>query len=124
MTLLLNILWLIFGGFLSAFAWALAALLMALSVIGLPWVPAILRIAYYNLLPFGNRVETAGETTSIGLLGNIVWFVLAGWWLALAHIGLAVTLALTLIGLPFAWAHLKLAMLTLAPVGTVIVSER
>jgi uncharacterized membrane protein YccF (DUF307 family) len=121
MTLLLNILWLICGGFLSAFGWALAALLMTISVVGLPWVPAALRIALYNLLPFGNRVESTGEDSSLGLVGNVIWFILAGWWLALGHIALAVVLAMTIVGLPFAWAHLKLAMLTLAPVGTVIV---
>lgn len=120
MTLLLNILWIVFGGLLSALGWLLAALLMAITIVGLPWVPAILRIASYTLLPFGYRAESGPTTTPVGLLGNIIWFVLAGWWLALGHILLAVSLALTIIGIPFAWAHLKLAMLTLAPVGTII----
>ncbi len=121
MTLLLNLVWLIFGGgLLAACGWALAALLMAISVIGLPWTPAALRVADYSLLPFGRRIETTA--TPVNLLGNIIWFVLAGWWLALGHLLLAIGLALTIIGLPFAWAHLKLASLTLAPVGTSVVS--
>ncbi len=122
MIFLLNLVWLILGGgLLAAFGWALAALLMALSIVGLPWTPAALRVADYTLLPFGRRIETSGNTP-VNLVGNIVWFVLAGWWLALGHLLLAVGLAITIIGLPFAWAHLKLARLTLAPVGTAVVS--
>ena len=122
MTFLLNLVWLVFGGgLLSAFGWALAALLMAISIVGLPWAPAALRVADYTLMPFGRRIEAAGSAP-VNLLGNIVWFVLAGWWLALGHLLLAVGLAVTIIGLPFAWAHLKLAHLTLAPVGTEVVT--
>lgn len=122
MIFLLNLVWLIFGGgLLAAFGWALAALLMALSVVGLPWTPAALRVAEYTLLPFGRRIEASGSTP-VNLVGNVVWFILAGWWLALGHLVLAIGLALTVIGLPFAWAHLKLAHLTLAPVGTAVVT--
>jgi uncharacterized membrane protein YccF (DUF307 family) len=122
MNVLLNLVWLIFGGgLLAAFGWALAALLMALTVIGLPWTPAALRVADYSLLPFGRRIETTASTP-VNLIGNIIWFVLAGWWLALGHLLLAIGLAVTIIGIPFAWAHLKLAYLTLAPVGTEVVS--
>lgn len=118
--LLLNILWLIFGGFPMAVGWMIAALIMAITIIGLPWAPAALRIAVYTLLPFGNRVENR-PTGPLSLLGNIIWFILAGWWLALGHLALAILLGITIIGLPFAWAHLKLARLSLAPVGTTIV---
>lgn len=120
MTILLNILWLVFGGLEAALAWVVAAVLMALTIIGLPWVPAALRIALYTLLPFGQTVEP-GDTGTVSFVGNVVWFLLAGWWLALVHLILAFGLAITIIGLPFAWAHLKLAKLSLAPVGTVIV---
>jgi uncharacterized membrane protein YccF (DUF307 family) len=119
---LLNIVWLIFGGgLLAACGWALAALLMALSIVGLPWVPAAFRVADYSLLPFGRRIETDGSKP-VSLLGNIVWFVLAGWWLALGHLILSIALGITIIGIPFAWAHIKLARLTLAPVGTALVT--
>ncbi len=120
MTLLLNILWLVFGGLISACAWLLAAALMALTIVGLPWAPAALRIAGYTLLPFGQTVVDR-DPGALSLAGNIIWFVLAGWWLALGHLLLALGLALTIIGLPFAWAHVKLAGLSLAPVGKAVV---
>jgi uncharacterized membrane protein YccF (DUF307 family) len=120
MSLLLNIAWMILGGLVAAFGWLVAALLMAISIVGLPWVPAALRIAGYTLLPFGQRVEER-DPGPLSLIGNIVWFVLAGWWLALGHLLLAIACAVTIIGLPFAWAHLKLAGLSLAPVGKEIV---
>jgi uncharacterized membrane protein YccF (DUF307 family) len=94
---------------------------MALTIVGLPWCFAALRIALYTLLPFGNEMRTRPEAGVLSTLGNIVWFVLAGWWLALAHLVLAVALALTIIGLPFAWAHLKLAGASLFPVGKEVV---
>jgi uncharacterized membrane protein YccF (DUF307 family) len=117
----LNILWLIFGGLPAALAWLIAALIMAITIIGLPWSFAAFRIALYTLLPFGNEMRARPEAGVLSTLGNIVWFVLAGWWLALAHLILAVGLAITIIGIPFAWAHLKLAGASLAPVGKEIV---
>lgn len=108
------------GGLPAAVGWAIAAALMALTIIGLPWSFAALRIALYTLLPFGHEMRSRPDAGVVSALGNIVWFVLAGWWLALVHLVFAVTLALTIIGLPFAWAHLKLAGASLAPVGTEI----
>ena len=121
MALLLNVLWIVFGGLPMAFGWLVAALVMAVTIIGLPWTPAALRIAWYTLLPFGQRVDDA-DTGPISLLGNVIWFVLAGWWLALGHLVLAIGHAVTIIGIPFAWAHLKLAGLSLAPVGKTVVT--
>jgi uncharacterized membrane protein YccF (DUF307 family) len=121
LSFLLNILWLICGGLVAALAWVIAAVVMAITIIGLPWSFAALRIALYTLLPFGHEMRTRRDAGVLSTLGNIVWFVLAGWWLALGHLLLAVALALTIIGLPFAWAHLKLAGASLFPVGTEIV---
>jgi uncharacterized membrane protein YccF (DUF307 family) len=120
LSLILNILWLICGGLLMAFGWLVAAILMAITIVGLPWTAAALRIAGYTLLPFGQTTED-GNTGALSFIGNVIWFLLAGWWLALGHLIHAVLLAVTIVGLPFAWAHLKLAKLSLAPVGTVIV---
>lgn len=120
MSMVLNILWLLCGGIETAAGWLIAAALMAITVIGLPWAPAALRIAFYTLLPFGQQVESR-NAGPVSALGNIIWFVLAGWWLALGHLLLAALCAITIIGLPFAWVHLKLARLSLAPVGTAIV---
>jgi uncharacterized membrane protein YccF (DUF307 family) len=121
LSFLLNILWLIFGGLAAALAWVIAAVIMAITIIGLPWAFAALRIALYTLLPFGHEIRSRPDAGVLSLLGNIIWFVLAGWWLALGHLILAVALAITIIGIPFAWAHLKLAGASLAPVGTEIV---
>ena len=93
------------------------------------WARAAFNIAFYTLMPFGsravNRFELTGmEDTGTGLLGvigNLIWLVLAGWWLALGHLIFAVVWAITIVGLPFAWAHLKLAGIALWPIGKMIV---
>ncbi|KAA0680446.1 YccF domain-containing protein [Roseomonas genomospecies 6] len=130
LSLLLNILWVVTGGIWMAAGWLLAAVLMVVTIVGIPWARSAFTIAWYTLLPFGQtavrRDEFRGRedigTGLLGTLGNILWFVLAGWWLALGHLVAAVGLAITIIGLPFAWAHLKLALLALWPVGTEIVT--
>ncbi|MDB5617044.1 YccF domain-containing protein [Tardiphaga sp.] len=127
--LFLNILWILFGGFWMAAAWLLAAVLMAITIIGLPWARAAFNIAAYTLLPFGQRAVSRELVTGqrdigtgvLGLIGNVIWFVLAGWWLAIGHLVTAVALAITIVGIPFAWAHLKLAGIALWPIGKVIV---
>lgn len=124
-SLILNILWMVFGGVWMAAGWLLAAVIMAITIIGLPWARAALTIALYTLLPFGYTVidRPSGPVGgTLGLIGNIVWVVLAGWWLALGHLITALGLAITIIGIPFAWAHLKLAGLSLWPVGKDVVS--
>jgi len=121
MSFLLNILWLIFGGLAAALAWVIAAAIMAITIIGLPWAFAAMRIALYTFLPFGHEIRSRPDAGMLSTLGNIIWFVLAGWWLALGHLILAVGLAITIIGIPFAWAHLKLAGASLFPVGREIV---
>ena len=118
---LLNVLWLIFGGLAAVLGWLIAAALMAITIIGLPWSFAALRIAFYTLLPFGSEIRPRPDAGVLSMIGNVIWFVLAGWWLALGHLVLAVALAVTIIGLPFAWAHLKLAGASLFPLGKEIV---
>ncbi len=128
-SLLLNVLWLLSGGIWMAAGWVVAGILLALTIVGLPWTRAAFDIAAYALLPFGYRVVPRAEYTGrsdlgtgpLGVLGNVIWFVLAGWWLALGHVVTAVLLAVTIIGIPFAWAHLKLAGLALWPIGKMIV---
>ena len=129
MSLLLNVLWIVFGGLWMTAGWLLAAVIMAITIVGIPWARAAWNIALYTLLPFGftavDREEHTGEqnigTGPLGVAGNILWFLLAGWWLALGHLITALGLAITIIGLPFAWAHLKLAGLTLWPIGKMII---
>ena len=127
--LLLTILWIITGGLWMAALWLLAAISWVITFVGIPWARAAFNIAVYTLLPFGqvavNRADYTGRedvgTGPLGTIGNLIWLVLAGWWLALAHLIIALFLAITIVGLPFAWAHLKLAGLALWPIGKMIV---
>ncbi len=128
-SLLLNILWIVLGGFWMAIAWVVAAVIMAITIVGIPWTRAAFNIAAYTLFPFGQKAvsrelysgrEDIG-TGPLGVIGNIIWFVLAGWWLAIGHVVTALLLAATIVGLPFAWAHLKLAGIALWPIGKAIV---
>src|SRR5450759_905951 len=129
LSLLFNLRWIVFGGLWMAIGWLIAAVLMAVTIIGLPWTRAAFNIAVYTLLPFGQRAVSRAEyfgsedvgTGPLGVVGNIVWLVLAGWWLALGHLITAILLAVTIIGIPFAWAHLKLAGIALWPIGKMIV---
>jgi len=120
MRLLLNLLWFVLGGWISGTAWLVAGAILAITIIGLPWTPAAFRMAGFSYWPFG-RIVVDRDPGSMSLLLNILWLVLAGWWLALHHLVLAVGLAVTIIGIPFAWQHLKLAALALAPVGKAVV---
>jgi len=126
-SVLLNLLWIIFGGLWMAAGWMIAALIMAITIIGLPWTRAAFNIGLYTLLPFGQRAVSRAEygqrdlgTGPLGVLGNILW-LLAGWWLALGHLITAIMLAITIVGIPFDWANLKLAGLALWPIGKMIV---
>ena len=119
--LILNILWLALGGAVAALGWFAAAFFMAISIIGLPWARAAFDNGVYTLCakPINREILYGEEvgTGPLGFIGNIIWFVLAGWWLALGHVVAAFFLGITIIGLPFAWAHLKLAGFALWPIG-------
>ncbi|MGI9484082.1 MAG: YccF domain-containing protein [Hyphomicrobiales bacterium] len=127
----LNVIWFFTGGIWMGLGWALAGVLMAITIIGLPWTRAAFNIAGYTFMPFGrmarDRSEVTGEedfgTGALGFIGNILWLILAGWWLAIGHVVTAVALGITIIGIPFAWAHLKFAALSLWPIGKTIVSS-
>lgn len=128
--LALNIIWLVLGGALAALGWFIAAFFMVITIVGIPWARAAFDNGVYTLWPFGAkplaRDRLYGEdigTGPLGFLGNLIWFVLAGWWLALGHVVAAIGLAITIIGLPFAWAHLKLAGFALWPIGRTIVAS-
>src|SRR5580704_10151913 len=128
-SIFLNILWLLLGGVWMAVGWVVAAIIMAITIVGLPWARAAFNIAAYTLLPFGQKAVRRDSLTGrsdvgtgpLGLIGNLIWLLLAGWWLALAHVLTAIALAVTIIGIPFAWAHVKLAGIALWPIGKVIV---
>ncbi|KQZ18278.1 YccF domain-containing protein [Caulobacter sp. Root1472] len=130
--LLLNILWFIFGGFISGCLWLLGGLLLAITIVGLPYAGAAWRIAGFAFWPFGKEIVprdlvTGREDLGTGPLGcalNVIWFVLGGWYIALAHLIAAVAEAVTIIGIPFAIKDLQLAVVALAPIGRTVVDRR
>lgn len=122
MALIGNILWFIFGGGLvSCILWFLAGLIMALTIVGLPFAFAAWRIAGFAAFPFGRELVDArilGEQRIVGTsLANFCWVVLAGIWLTLSHLLVGIAECLTIIGIPFGLAHFKLAMVCFAPLG-------
>ena len=129
MSLLLNILWFILGGFVAGLAWLLGGLILALTIVGLPWTAAAWRIGVFSFAPFGKRVADRRDingrddlgTGCLGLVLNVVWFLVAGWYIALAHVLIGVAQFITIIGIPFALQHFKLAVIALAPVGKTVV---
>ena len=125
MRLLGNLIWLLFGGLLTGIGWWVAGLLAAITIIGIPFAIAAFRIGAFSFWPFGreivDRPERGEARKLLTLLGNIVWIVLGGIWLAVAHLFFALVLAITIIGIPFAVQHLKLAHLSLTPYGKMIV---
>jgi uncharacterized membrane protein YccF (DUF307 family) len=131
LSIVLNVVWILTGGIWMAAGWVLAAVIMAITIIGLPWARSAWNIAVYTFLPFGRTVvprdEVEGDldlgTSPLGIIGNLIWLILAGWWLAIGHLVTAVGLAVTIIGIPFAWAHLKLAWLSLWPIGKMVVDK-
>ena len=121
MRLLLNLIWLVLGGFWLFLGYVLAGVLLCIPIITIPWAIAAFRIAGFALWPFG-RTIVAKPSAGVGsLIGNVIWFVLAGWWLVIAHLLSAVALAVTIIGIPLALADLKLIPISLAPLGKDIV---
>ncbi|MBE2259149.1 MAG: YccF domain-containing protein [Rhodobacteraceae bacterium] len=126
-----NFLWFVFGGLLMGLAWWLAGLIMLLTIVGIPWAKASFVIGQFSFFPFGKEAISRKElrrhddigTGTLGVAGNVIWFVLAGLWLAIGHLASALACALTIIGIPFAIQHLKLAGIALAPIGKTIVSK-
>lgn len=133
MALLLNILWLIFGGgILMGCGWLLAGVLFAISVIGLPWARAAFNLASLSFFPFGRttisrKILNAGRpdlgTGDLGLIGNVIWFLLAGLWLALGHAAVGIADCVSIIGIPFGIANFRLAIAALAPIGLAVVPK-
>ena len=121
MQLLLNILWIIFGGGIAiALEYFFAGLLLCLTVVGIPFGIQAFKLAGLGLWPFGKDIAEVPRSTpgvALGTIANILWLALAGIWIFVSHIGLAVALALTIIGIPFAIQHVKLAVLALWPFG-------
>ncbi|OJH33744.1 YccF domain-containing protein [Cystobacter ferrugineus] len=121
MRLLLNLLWVVFGGgIIIALEYLLGGLLLCLTIVGIPFGVQCFKIAGLALFPFGKDIVDVPGASSLGCVLNVFWIVVAGVWIFLSHIGLALGLAVTLIGIPFAIQHVKLALLALAPFGKLV----
>ncbi|WP_226887512.1 YccF domain-containing protein [Nocardia brasiliensis] len=123
MQLVLNILWLVFVGFWMALGYILAGVICCILIITIPWGIASFRIAAYALWPFGRTTVEKPGSGAGSLVGNIIWFIVAGWWLALGHLLTSIPLFISIIGIPFGWANLKLIPLSLFPLGRDIVDS-
>ena len=118
MSIIGNLLWIIFGGFLIAIEYIVAGIILCLSIIGIPFGIQSIKLGVLALVPFGRQV--VDHPTGSGFLRtlfNIIWFFIGGIWICLTHLFLALILAITLIGIPFAKQHAKLATLALTPFG-------
>ncbi len=125
MKTLLNILWLVLAGLWMALGYLIAAVLLAITIIGLPFAKQSLKLGGYALWPFGRAlVQSPTRHKSLSVIGNLLWFILAGWWLALGHLLTGVALCLTIIGIPLGIADIKMAGAALVPFGRKVVSAR
>jgi uncharacterized membrane protein YccF (DUF307 family) len=118
---LLNLIWLVFGGLLLALGYAIVALVMFILIITIPFGIASARIALFCLWPFGRTLIRRPDAGAGSLIGNVIWFVLAGWWLALGHLLSGLLMCITIIGIPLGLANFKLIPISLTPFGRDIV---
>lgn len=129
--LVLNILWFVLGGFVMGLGWWLAGVLMVITIVGIPWAKACFVIGQFAFWPFGKEAVSRQDvqqksdigTGTLGTIGNILWFIVAGIWLAIGHLLAALASFITIIGIPFGLQHLKLAGIALAPIGKTIVNK-
>jgi uncharacterized membrane protein YccF (DUF307 family) len=120
---LLNLIWLVLAGFWLAIGYALAGLVMFILIITIPFGFAAFRLAGFVLWPFGRTIVRQPDAGTPSMIANVLWFVLAGLWIAIGHVVTGVALCLTIIGIPFGWANIKLAVVAIAPLGKEIVSS-
>jgi uncharacterized membrane protein YccF (DUF307 family) len=121
MRVLLNVIWLVFGGLVLAAGYALAALVMFVLIITIPFGVAAARMALFCVWPFGRTIVKRPDAGAGALVGNVLWFLLAGWWLAIGHLVTGVAMCLTLVGIPLGLANFKLIPVSLTPFGREIV---
>jgi uncharacterized membrane protein YccF (DUF307 family) len=118
MNLIGNIIWLIFGGFFTFLQYMVSGLLLCLTIIGIPFGLQCFKIGFFTLMPFGRQVrDVPGQTGCLATIFNIIWIFIGGIWIALAHLGFGLLLAITIIGIPFARQHFKLMSLSFTPFG-------
>lgn len=121
MRALLNIIWLVFAGLWMAIAYVVAGVICCVLIITIPFGIASFRIAGYALWPFGRTVVRRRDAGMASMIGNVIWLLVAGIWLALGHIGTGIALCLTIIGIPLGLASFKMVPISLLPLGSEIV---
>ncbi|WP_405691897.1 YccF domain-containing protein [Streptomyces sp. NBC_00057] len=120
--LILNVLWVVFCGFWMALGYLLAAIICFVLIVTIPFGIASLRIAGYVLWPFGRTTVERPDAGAPSCVGNVIWLVFAGWWLALGHLITSIPLFVSIIGIPFGWANLKMIPISLMPLGREVVT--
>lgn len=123
MRTVLNIIWLLLCGIWLALAYVIAGVICCLLIVTIPFGLAAFRIADFALWPFGRQLVRRPDAGAPSAIGNVIWIIFAGWWIALAHLITAIALAITIIGIPLALANLKLIPVSLVPLGRVIVDH-
>ncbi len=123
MRLVLNLIWLVLAGFWLAVGYALVGLLMCVLIVTIPFGIASFRLAAFVIWPFGRTVIPRPGAGEASVIGNVIWFLLAGLWIAIAHVVTGIALGITIIGIPLGWANVKLAAVALAPLGKEIVNS-
>lgn len=126
-----NFLWFVLGGVLMGLAWWIVGLLAFITIVGIPWGRACFVMGTFSFFPFGKEAVSRKSLTNkddvgtggFGVIGNIIWFVFAGVWLAIGHVVSALMCFVTIIGIPFGIQHLKLAGIALAPIGKTVVDK-
>ncbi|MCK7623680.1 YccF domain-containing protein [Streptomyces sp. RS10V-4] len=121
MKFVLNIIWLVLSGFWMALGYVLAGLICCILIITIPFGIASFRIAGYALVPFGRTTVERRDAGAGSVIGNVIWIIFAGWWLALGHIVTGLALCVTIIGIPFGIANFKMIPISLLPLGREIV---
>jgi uncharacterized membrane protein YccF (DUF307 family) len=125
MRTLLNVLWLVLAGLWLALGYVIAAVIMAITIIGIPFAAQALKLAGYALWPFGRTlVPSATRHKGLSVVANVLWFVLVGWWLALEHLIVGIVLCITIIGIPLGVGAFKMAGAALVPFGKEVVELR
>ncbi|MGN7977263.1 MAG: hypothetical protein BGN97_11495 [Microbacterium sp. 69-10] len=124
MRTILNIIWVVLGGFWHFLGYMLAGIILCIPIITIPWAIAAFRIGKYSLWPFGRQVVDKPTAGLGSALGNVIWVVLAGWWLAIGHIVSGIAMCVTIIGIPMGIADFKLVPVSLMPLGKEIVTSR
>jgi uncharacterized membrane protein YccF (DUF307 family) len=120
----LNVLWLVLCGLWMAIGWVLAGALVCLTIVGIPFGLQAFKLAGYVLWPFGRTLVPSPSRGGLSVVGNVIWFVFAGWWLAIGHVISGALLCLTIIGIPFGIANFKIAGAALVPFGKTVADIR